>query len=83
MGRKIFMIIVVVAAIVFSYVILFAIHPLFEETSAIAANATGAENMTGYLPAVNSFPLWGMFIPALVGIVAVVMIMRAPETPGR
>jgi hypothetical protein len=82
MIQKIVFISIIVGAVVVSYIILFAIHDFFNEAAAIATAGNVGDNFTGYNAALNSSPWWIMFIPGLVGIVSIIMVMRAPERMG-
>lgn len=79
MAKKIMYVLIIIGATVCSYLFLWAIHPLFVDSANIAASGPGASNMTAFVPTVSSFPLWGMFIPVLVALVAIVMVLRTPE----
>ena len=79
MAKKIMFVLIIIGATIGSYFFLWAIHPLIVSSSNIAATGPGAANMTGFVPGVSSFPLWGMFIPALVALVAIVLVLRTPE----
>jgi hypothetical protein len=84
MGRKVMMILIVVGAITVNYLFLLAIFPAIQGMLAVASadpvlSGPAAGNFSLYKSAVNSAPIWLFIIPAVVGVIEAIIIMRLPE----
>lgn len=82
LGMKMLIILGIVLGVIFTYFLMFAMQPATNTIIATANASTGnwtADPAFGMAQGVmNSFPLWQWFIPALVGLVFIVMIWRSP-----
>ena len=80
LGMKMLVICGIVAGVLFSYLIMFALQPA-TNTIIETANATGNWSVDPAFEmaqgVMNSFPLWQWFIPAFIGLFGIVMVWRS------
>ena len=81
MAKKVFLIGGVIVCVMVAYLIWFAAGLDFQrEAAQLAVNGSQyTGNFSGLEAALESSPLWMSFIPAIVGIVMIIMILRMPE----
>ncbi len=79
-GKKILYIVIILGATIVSYFFIFALMPLFQDTSSIAATTPSASNFSAYQAAMVSFPWWMLVIPGGVALIASILILRQKET---
>ena len=79
-GKKVFYVAIILGATVVSYFFIFALMPLFRDTSSIAATAPSASNFSTYQAAMTSFPWWMLVIPGGVAFIASILILRQKES---
>ena len=79
MGNKILWVSITAVAVIVSCLILWAVMPVITSLSQVAYTDPSAANYTFYKAAVGAAPWWLFFIPILVGGVAIIIILRAPE----
>lgn len=73
--KKIFLIALIMGSVILSYIFMTAAMPFFVEMSSYAANVS--DNYSAYKAAMQGVPLWLYFIPAVVGIVGIIMVLRS------
>jgi cell division protein FtsX len=79
MANKLLWVSVTVMAVIVSCVLIWLVFPVIQSLTQVAYTDPSAANYTFYKAAVGSAPWWMFFLPIIVGGVAVVMILRAPE----
>lgn len=81
MGTKVKLIGVIIAAVIVCYIFLTAVMPVIVDLSSSANETiTASSNWTDYPGAQGALvgaPFWLYFIPAIGGIVAIVIVLRA------
>lgn len=76
-GKKIAWVFGIVGCVIFAYVLMTAAMPAITEMTEVAGNTTGIENYDGAKEAVDSAPFWLYFIPAVVGGVALIVVLKS------
>ncbi len=79
MFKKIVWIGGIAGATVCSYLGMAVIFPVIRQCTGYAANNTSNVTYHWTYVALTSAPLWLWFIPAIVGLVAMVIVWRQPE----
>jgi len=79
MVKKIALVGAIVAIVIVSYFIMTAAMPAISEMTGVAANATNIEDYAGSLEVVQSAPMWLYAIPAVVGGIAIIIVLRRKE----
>lgn len=75
--KKIMLIILIVVGVVITYLVMAAIQPAVND---IISTANASANWTGFestQAAVNSYPIYCWFLPGIVGLVAIVVVVRS------
>ena len=77
MGKKIFLVAIIIGGVILSYIILTALVPFFVDVTS-TANATRVDwsMYPGAQAVLVSFPWWAFFIPAIVGMAAIVVVLK-------
>lgn len=81
MGNKIKLVGLIIGGVIFVYLVLLAIMPIFTDvTSTANTTITASSNWTDY-PGTQAVllgaPLWIFGIPAVVGIASIVVVLRS------
>lgn len=83
MGNKIKLVAIIIGGVIFVYVFLLAIMPIFVDVTTTAnATITASSNWTDYPGAqavLVGAPLWIFFIPGIVGIASIVLVLKRKE----
>lgn len=82
MFKKAVAIMVILGAVVVAYVFMAILQPATNQMATVAhdaAVASGNAVAGAYTAATGAYPIWQWFIPALVGIVGIVITLKAPE----
>jgi hypothetical protein len=77
---KWFLCALIVAGVVFAYILMAALQPMTNDiidTVNATANWTNFEETQN---AINSYPLYSWLIPGFVGVVAIVILLRSPDS---
>lgn len=81
MGTKVKLIAIIIGGVIFCYLILTAIMPVFTDVTGTANETiTASSNWTDYpgsQAALVGAPFWIYFIPGVVGIVAIVFVLKS------
>jgi hypothetical protein len=80
MAKKMLTVAAIVTAVIVTILLMTVLMPAINGLVDIAKADPSAANYTAYSAALGSAPLWMYFIPVLIGGVAVILILRMPET---
>ena len=83
MGNKVVQVGLIIAGVIVVILFITAIMPVFVDFTSTANttiftgfNSSNVSDYPGLQPALLAAPLWIYFIPVIVGVVAVVMVLR-------
>lgn len=80
MLKKLFLVSLILAGIVTAYIVMLATQGATNSIIAsVNSTLVATSNMTNYPGTqafIESFPLWQWFIPAIVGLVAIVVVLK-------
>ena len=80
MLKKLFLVSLIMAGVITSYVVMTATQGATNSIiSSVNTTLVASSNMSNYpgtLAFIASFPLWQWFIPAIVGLVALVIVLK-------
>lgn len=82
MLKKLFLVALVVGGVIVTYIVMTAGYQTILDLVGIAYTDPSAGNYTQYKAVVGAAPMWLYPIPGLVGIIAIVLVLRAPERRG-
>lgn len=69
----------IVGGIIIVCLIIWAIFPVFQTMIGVASADPSAGNYIGYEEALGAAPLWLYGLPVVLGIILIVLVLRAPE----
>lgn len=81
MGNKVKLVGLIIGAVLFVYLVLLAIMPIFVEVTTTANETiTASDNWSDYpgsQAVLVGAPLWIFFIPGAIGIASIVVVLRS------
>lgn len=79
MFDKVWQVGLIVGAVIVSCLLLWGIWPAIQSLIGVAQADPIANNFTGYEEAINAAPLWMFGLPVVIGVIAVVIVLRRQE----
>jgi hypothetical protein len=69
----------IVGGVVIVCLIIWGMFPVIQDLIGVAAADPSAGNYIGYEEALGAAPLWLYGLPVVIGIIWIVIVLRAPE----
>lgn len=80
MARKLWIVSIISGAIVVNYLFIFAMMPFFLQMVNVGIQGAETDDFKFFRYAMQSSPLWFfLLVPAVVGIISIVLVLREPE----
>lgn len=82
MLKKLFLVGIILGGVIVAYVVMTAGYSTILQLVGVASADPSVGNYSSYKATVDAAPLWLYTIPALVGIITIVLVLREPERRG-
>lgn len=79
MLKKLFLVSLILGGVIAAYVVMTAGYSTILQLVGIASSDPSAGNYTSYKAVVDAAPLWLYVLPALIGVISIVLVLRSPE----